>query len=295
MRMSNVTMNMSSVNTVNRTAISYDKLITQSTTGKKIQKGHEDPVLAHKAITLENIKASNTQLARNAEDAKSLINYTESMLGQTADSLTKVKNLLIQSGSDTINNESRDAIVQQINQIILEVTNLANQQYNGKYIFSGTNTTTKPYELIGDPPTGVTSNANGGIITFNVDSSLSIPTNVPGVEIFDTMIADLIQIRDSVASGDLNEISTVSLGLIETHIDNTISKRTDLGAKANIIESTLERISTSDYETETTYSNIMGVDLMKNSVELKSLEVAYQAGLSMIAKLHQMNLMDYVK
>ena len=50
MRMSNVAMNRSSVNIVNSTAIKYDKVIIQSTSGMKIQKGHEDPVLAHKEI-----------------------------------------------------------------------------------------------------------------------------------------------------------------------------------------------------------------------------------------------------
>lgn len=295
MRMSNVAMNRSSVNIVNSTAIKYDKVIIQSTSGMKIQKGHEDPVLAHKALQLENIKANNTQLARNAEDAKSFINYTETTLGQVADLVTTVKELMIRASSDTINNESRDALVQQVNQIILEVANIGNQQFNGKYIFAGTNTTTKPYEVIGDPPTAINCFANKGDISFNVDTSLVMKANVSGVDVFDNLLKDLIVIRDDIDANRLNAATTNAFAKIESHLDNTISKRTELGAKVNILDATLSRISTSDYETESTYSSLMGVDLTKTSVEMASLQVSYQAGLSMIAKLHQLNLMDYVK
>lgn len=295
MRMSNVAMNRSSINIINSTAIKYDKVITQSASGMKIQKGHEDPVLAHKALQLENIKANNTQLARNAEDAKSFINYTETMLGQVTDLITTVKDLMIRASSDTINNESRDAIVQQVNQIILEVANIGNQQFNGKYIFAGTNTTTKPYEVIGDPPNAINSFANNGDISFNVDTSLVLKANVSGVDVFDNLLKDLIVIRDDIDANRLNAATTNAFAKIESHLDNTISKRTELGAKVNILDATLSRISTSDYETESTYSSLMGVDLAKTSVEMASLQVSYQAGLSMIAKLHQLNLMDYVK
>lgn len=294
MRMSNVAMNMSSVNIVNSTAMKYDNLIIQSTSGMKIQKAHENPVLAHKAIQLENIKANNSQLKRNAEDAKSFINYTESMIGQATDIITTVKDLMVQAGSDTIQDESREAIVQQVNQLILEIANLGNQQFNGKYIFGGTNTTTKPYELIGEPPTGFTSNANDGQISYNVDTSLNMPVNISGRDIFDGLLTDLIEIRDNIQAGDLDAIGN-NLDDINWHLDNTINKRTALGAKANILDSTLERISTSDFEAESTYSSLMGVDLKETAVQMASLQVSYQAGLSMIAKLHQLNLMDYVK
>lgn len=295
MRMSNVAMNRSSVNIVNSTAIKYDKVIIQSTSGMKIQKGHEDPVLAHKALQLENIKANNTQLARNAEDAKSFINYTETTLGQVADLVTTVKELMIRASSDTINNESRDALVQQVNQIILEVANIGNQQFNGKYIFAGTNTTTKPYEVVGDPPTAIKCFANKGDISFNVDTSLVMKANVSGVDVFDNLLKDLIGVRDAIHDNSLDAVTTNLFAKIENHLDNIISKRTELGAKVNILDATLSRISTSDYETESTYSSLMGVDLTKTSVEMASLQVSYQAGLSMIAKLHQLNLMDYVK
>lgn len=296
MRMSNVAMNHSSINIVNATSIRYDNAVIQSTSGMKIQKAHENPMLAHKALQLENIKATNTQFNRNAGDAKSLINYTETMIGQVTDSLTKLRELMVQASSDTIHEESRQAIVQQVNQIIFEIGNLGNQQFNGKYIFAGTNTKTKPYEITGgDVPTGFVSNANNGEIALNVDTNLTMVVNIPGTEIFDTLIPDLLQIRDDIQAGNLTGIVNNGLADIDKHIDNTINKRTQLGAKANILDSAMARISASDYETQTTYSSLMGVDLTKTAIEMKSLEVSYHAGLSMIAKLHQMNLMDYVK
>ena len=61
--------------------------------GAKIQKASEKPILAQKGIYLSNLMLENEQYLKNANDAKSLLDYSESLLAQGSDMLTRVKEI----------------------------------------------------------------------------------------------------------------------------------------------------------------------------------------------------------
>lgn len=295
MRISGLSMNLKSFNIIHNTSSRYDNLLTQMVSGKKIQKASEDPILAQKSIYLSNLMTENEQYMKNAKDAKSLIDYSESILGQGSDMLTRVKELAVQASSDTINNESREAIVKEMDQIILEIVNMGNQQFNGKYIFAGSDTLTKPFELIGNPPTGVNYNGNNDDILFNISSGFQMASNVPGGEVFLQTIQDLITVRNDIQAGDIENITNVGFDLIEDSIDRFINARTELGAKSNVTESTISRISAMDLELESSYSSLLGVNIVEKQIEVAGLEVSYQASLSVVSKLHSMSILNYIK
>lgn len=295
MRISGLSINLKSFNIIHNTSSRYDNLLTQMVSGKKIQKGSEDPILAQKSIYLSNLMGENEQYLKNAKDAKSLVDYSESILGQGSDMLTRVKELAIQASSDTINNESREAIVKEMDQIILELTNMGNQQYNGKYIFGGTNTTTKPFELIGTPATGVTYNGNNEVILYNISSDFKMASNIPGDEVFLQTIEDLIKVRNDIQAGNITDITNVGFDLIEDGIDRFINARTELGAKSNVADATISRITAMDIELEGAYSSLLGANIVEKQIEVASLEVSYQASLSVVSKLHSMSILNYIK
>lgn len=302
MRISGLSINLKSFNIIHNTSSRYDNLLTQMVSGKKIQKGSEDPILAQKSIYLSNLMGENEQYLKNANDAKSLIDYSESILGQGSNMLTRVKELAIQASSDTINNESREAIVKEMDQIILEIVNMGNQQYNGKYIFGGTNTiftgtnaNTKPFELIGNPATGVKYNGNNEDILFNISNGFQMASNIPGDEVFLQTIEDLIKVRNDIQAGNINDITNVGFDLIEDGIDRFINARTELGAKSNVTDATISRITAMDTELESSYSSLLGANIVEKQIEVASLEVSYQASLSVVGKLHSMSILNYIK
>lgn len=295
MRISALSINLKSTNVINNTSNRYDSLLTQLSSGQKISKGSEDPILAQKSIYLTNLKNQNTQYTKNTTDAKSIIDYSESVLGQAGDVVSRAKELVIQSATDTINNESREAIVKEFDQLIIELTNLGNQQFNGKYIFAGTNTTTKPFELVGDPFTGVDYSGNSERISFNISESSQLVSNVTGDAVFLDTINELITVRNLIAAGDVNDISNIGLDLIENGIDRIINARTELGAKSNIAESNISRIANLNIEIESSLSSLIGVNIAEKQVELAGVEVSYQASLSVVSKMHSMSILDYLR
>ena len=295
MRISALSINLKSTNVINNTSNRYDSLLTQLSSGQKISKGSEDPILAQKSIYLNNLKTQNTQYSKNTTDAKSIIDYSESVLGQAGDIISRAKELTMQSATDTINNESREAIVKEFNQLIIELTNLGNQQFNGKYIFAGTNTTTKPFELVGDPFTGVNYHGNLEKISFNISENAQLISNVTGDAVFLDTINELINVRNLIAAGDVSDIGNIGLNLIENGVDRIINARTELGAKSNIAESNINRIHNLNIEIETSLSSLIGVNIAEKQVELAGVEVSYQASLSVVSKMHSMSILDYLR
>lgn len=294
MRISSLSINLKSFNIIHSSSNRYDNIITQMASGQKIQKGSENPVLAQKSIYLTNLKTKNEQYLKNTTDAKSIIDYSESILGEASNMLSRVKELSIQAATDTINDESRLAIVKEMDQIILELANMGNQTYNGKYIFSGTNTTTKPFEVIGNPATNVQYHGNSNNIVFNIFEGSQVASNVPGDQVFLDTINDLITIRNDIEAGDIDAITNVGFDLLENGIDRVINARTELGAKSNIVETTESRINAMNLELETSYSNLMGVNIAEKQVELTGVELSYQASLSAMSKLHSMSILNYL-
>lgn len=295
MRVSGLSINLQSYNIIHNTSNRYNKILMQQSSGMKIQKGHEDPVLAQKAISLQNTLKANEQYLKNINDAKSTLDFTESIFSQASDMLTRARELAIQASTDTINSESREAIVKEFDQLILEFANMGNQQHNGKYIFAGTNTTTKPFEIVGNPPDSVKYHGNNNDISYNILDNYNLSTNVTGDRSFEVIINNMISVRNDIRDGNLDEVSKDGLESLDKTIDSVINIRTELGAKSKIVEATLERVKTLDLETTAAYSDLMGVDIAEKSIEAAGVELSYQASLSVVGKLYDMSLLNYMK
>lgn len=294
MRISSITMKHQSVNTINKLSNTFNKLLLQSSSQQKIDKGHEDPVLAQKVTLTTNAQRLNEQYAKNVNDAKSFLNYTESVLTETSDILSRIKELTIQAASDTVNNEARQAIVEEVNQLIIALADNGNEKFNDKYIFAGTKTTTKPFELIGNPPTAIDYKGNAGKYGYNISEGFNLEINLTGDKVFKDMITELIELRDFISAGDLDKIRNVGLVNVNKNIDNTINLRTELGAKSNIADNTLNRIKSMDVDLKSTKSNLLDVNIAEVTTEIAMVQVSYQASLSVVSKLNQMSILNYM-
>lgn len=295
MRISGLTINLQSLNIIHNTSNRYNNLLIQASSGLKIQKGHEDPILAQKSIAIANNIRLNEQYKRNINDANSVLNYTENIFNEASDIIIRVKELALQGATGTIPDDSREALVQELNQIIIELANMGNQKYNGKYIFAGTNTTTRPFEITGEPPVSVTYNGNTEEIKYNILDNYKITTNVSGDKSFEVLINTVIDIRDNIRDNNIQDLTNNGLVKIDNSADLILNIRTELGSKSKIMENTLERVMDMSIELEKAYTELIGVDLAQNSIEQAGVALSYQASLSIVGKLHEMSLLKYMR
>ncbi len=113
------------------------KIQEQLTTGKKISKASDDPVVAARALKLRTDVSEIEQYQRNVDDAISWMEMSESTVGQIGDVLQRVRELSVQASNGTNTPDDLQKIKEEIKQLKNQTINLSNNTYAGRNIFSG--------------------------------------------------------------------------------------------------------------------------------------------------------------
>ena len=116
-------------------------------TGKRINSLKDDPVGVTRVLNLKSNLSDLDQIKKNLATAQTWLDAGETALRSVQDIVTESKTLAIAMRSDTANADDRQSSAEQIRAYILELESLANTQVQGQYIFSGTKTDTKSFEL----------------------------------------------------------------------------------------------------------------------------------------------------
>lgn len=123
-----------------------DRSHRELTSGKRILSPSDDPPGTTTSLELDKDLDTLEQYQKNLKYADGWVSMTDLGLQGTLDILNRVKALSIQGANDTNNEENRDIIANEINQLLELMVQTGNTRYMGKYIFGGTETLTTPFE-----------------------------------------------------------------------------------------------------------------------------------------------------
>lgn len=143
MRMTNKIMQNNSLYNINATKILEDKYNTQLTSQSKITRPSDDPVIAIRALRLRSNVSNATQYYdKNAPDANQWLDVT----AQSLDTITDVLNNLYNQVETGVNKDytasDMQVLLTQIEAYTNEMYATGNQDYAGRYIFTGYRTDT---------------------------------------------------------------------------------------------------------------------------------------------------------
>lgn len=118
----------------------------QVATGKRIFKPSEDPVAAAKIVDLKDTINTIGQYQSNVNAARARLSLAESILGNSTESLQRIRELSIAANNDSQTNETRGFIAAEIEQLLDELLDMANStDSSGNYMFSGSKGRFKPF------------------------------------------------------------------------------------------------------------------------------------------------------
>ncbi|WP_246589371.1 flagellar hook-associated protein FlgL [Desertibacillus haloalkaliphilus] len=145
-----VTQTMLTNNTLRHISQGYDNLgriQDQLTSGKKITRASQDPVIAMNGMRHRTEVAEITQFKRNVNESYQWLNQADSALDEVTQALQRIRELTVQAANDTYDKSQRANIAKEIIQLNDHIASIGNTQVNGRYIFNGTNTQTPPVDL----------------------------------------------------------------------------------------------------------------------------------------------------
>lgn len=131
------------MNSINKNKNNLSTLDQQYSSGKKIQRPSEDPIIAVRALKLRtNLAELNQYYEKNIPDAKSWMDVTESAMTNINDILTLINTACVQGSSDPLSPDDRESIIKNLEQYKEQIYQEGNANYAGRYVFTGYKTDT---------------------------------------------------------------------------------------------------------------------------------------------------------
>ena len=143
MRITNKMMTNNVMYNINSNKNQLSTLENQYSTGKKIQKPSDDPIVAVRALKLRtNLSELNQYVEKNIPDALAWMDTTEGSLGVVNEILRKMNTYCNQGANDPLTAKDRDSIVTNLTELKQQIYQEGNSNYAGRYVFSGFKTDT---------------------------------------------------------------------------------------------------------------------------------------------------------
>jgi flagellin len=242
-----------------------DKSLERLSSGYRINRAGDDA--AGLAIS-ENLKAQIRglkQASRNAQDGVSLVQVAEGSLNEISSILIRLRELGVQSASDTIGPVERQFLNVEYDQLVSEVDRIADgTEFNGTLLLSGTGS-------ILDFQVGTRNDPNIDRLSF--DSSKA-DANSAALGINLTSVADKASAQNSLSAVDSAIVSVSAM-------------RADFGAIQNRLQSTTNNIAVSLENMAAANSRIRDVDIAEETAEMTMNNVLLNAGTSVLAQANQ--------
>jgi len=272
---------------------------TRLTTGSRITSPGDDPTASAAILDFNNSIQVNTQFIKQADAALSYLTPSENNVASAIEATMRIQELAI--GGST-------ASIPELDAIRSNLLSMANAQSQGKYLFAGTATDTKPFALANpaDPTSQILYQGNSGQIRVNLDGNATNPnqvtTNVPGDTVFFGAgglgsSTDIFQaITDLKAAFTAND--QVAAKVVSTNLDlilaNLNKTQADLGGRQAGLIDLKDTYANFNATLENLQSAQEATDYPKVMTEVTADETLQSVTLSTMAKTNKVNLFDYL-
>ncbi|MDR7245440.1 flagellar hook-associated protein FlgL [Priestia megaterium] len=291
-----VTQGMLAANSLKQISNSYNKLETlqnQLSTGKKITRPSDDPVVATKGMAYRSNLSEVNQYKRNLTEAQSWFDSSESGLEQVNSILQRTKELVVQGLNGTNESDDRQAIAREIEQLKLDYMQVGNTQVAGNYIFNGVNVGAPP---ISENATGmIESNINLDPFSVEVSKGIQLRVNIHPENIFGQGAFDLMNnVQTAFEQNDVNSLKDLSTQ-VDTQLSTLLAERSELGARSNRLELIENRLDSQEITATKMLSNNEDADIEKVITDLTVQESVHRAALGVGAQIIQPTLLDFLR
>ena len=272
-----------------------DRIQRQLATNRRIDRASDDPTGASMAIQHRKNIAFEAQMRRNLDNGTAFLNVTESALNGVTDLLQRARELTVQGATGTLGPNEKTNIASELNQIIQQLTQVANTNFGGAYIFSGHQTQTPAYNVSGNPPAAIAWQGDTGQRVRQISAQDAVAVNVVGDTVFGSMFDDLMALRDNLNNNAPTEDINNSLADIDRALDRVLNARADVGARVNRFEATTNRSLEADTNLQELRADIEDIDITETIIQFTAAQNALEAALGAIGRTSNMTLLNFLR
>lgn len=242
-----------------------DKAMGQLASGSRITKAADDAAGLSISEGMKGQIRSFKQALRNTNDGVSLLQVAEGGLGEISNIFTRMRELGIQAASDTIGDNERGFINQELKQLMQEVDRIAvSTKFGSKNLLDGSGDTF-------DFQVGINGSGESDVISFYSGESNATASNlgVSGIDFTDKSGA-----QDALAV--LDEAQNKVNGF-----------RANIGALQNRLSSTSENLGTQVENLSVANSRIRDTDVAESTAEMTKSNILLNASTAVLAQSNE--------
>ena len=277
-------------NATNSLNVSYQRLAS----GLRINSAKDDAAGLQISDRLTSQINGLNQGNRNTNDGIALAQTMEGALDETTNMLQRIRTLAVQSANGTNTQEDRNALQQEVDKLSAEITRIANQTtFAGKTILQGKGKGLIPAD--GNVVFQVGANANDTLnlswvksfaisgIFCQAYSAVAIDNNTKGL-VKRKVDSNTEQWIWGISTA---ENATKTLAHIDDFIQAVDSRRSELGALQNRMESTIRNQANISENEADARSRIRDTDFASETAALTQNNIIQQASQSVLAQANQ--------
>jgi flagellin len=249
-----------------KTQLGLSRTLERISSGYRINRAADDAAGLGVATALETDAISQQQGIRNANDGISIIQTAESATNEVTDILQRMRELAVQSASETLADEERSYISDEFVQLQSEIARIsAVTEFNGVQLNNGTVSSI-------DVQVGIQNNSASRIAITLGDLTTTF-------------------LAVGTASIDVNDVAAArnTLDSLDTALTSVNRFRSLLGAAQNRLDSAINNAMIYTEALSAAESQIRDADFAVETSELTKLQILQQSGVAALAQAKNVN------
>ncbi|MNM53741.1 Flagellin [compost metagenome] len=243
-------------------------------TGLKINSAKDDPNNLGQSEMLR-LQIRGLQAAgRNLQDGASMIQTFDGALSSVSESLTRMKELVVQGSTGSLNSEDKANIQKEIDQLKEHINSVTkNTEFNGVKLLDDQN---------------VTDNNKPGFITTSVGANVGELAKIPTFNTSTTMLG-----KDGV--GYLEEVNLLdenskdkNLEIIDSAVNSVNSMRSKYGAVQNKFESLSQGLGEISQSVENAESSLRDADIAEEMMNYSRDSILVNSSIAMMVQTNKL-------
>ncbi len=248
-----------------KTSKQLKKILERLSTAQRINRASDDAAGLSISEQLRTQSRGFAAASNNVSDALSALRIAEGAANEVTDMLQRGRELSVQARSDTLNDEQRQMIDQEVQHIVAEVDRIAQgTQFNTQEVADGT---------------GLASGAAVVQAGANEGETLALPS-------FDLTTASVGVDNVSVATA---QGAADAMGAFDAALNEVNSQRSGIGAMMNRLDSAQNNLSVASINTVAAESLLRDQDMAAGLVQLTRERLLMEGGTNVFKRFNDIS------
>jgi flagellar hook-associated protein 3 FlgL len=280
------------VGSLDQAQANEQQLTTEMSSGVRVTSLSDDPVAAGENVVLVNQIQRDDSFTTSSTMVTSQLQVADSALGSVVTELTSAISLATSANNGTMNSSDVKEVATQLSGILAEVTTLANSNYQGQYIFAGSQSSTAPFSTsTSTSPATTTYSGDNDVNYIETPTGQKIQLNVPGDQIFlgsgsNSVFGALNALIADYSSGTVDTAQAVSdTTALNTALNYVSQQRVTIDNSITQVTAASDAVTSEQTQLTTVQTDLMQADVGTVSTQLSLAETQQTALEDVIAQL----------